>query len=168
MEWENQKGYKVLNLIFEHPNKGFTVKEISKKIKVPNTTVQRYLKKLRKNKIITKDNKLIISNYISFLKSSSIIRRMFESGLIDHLVEKLNPSLIIVFGSVRKGEYDNKSDIDLFIESSIKKDIKLEGFEKDLGHEIQLFIESDISKLHKNLFNNIVNGIKLYGSFKIK
>ena len=51
---------------------------------------------------------------------------------------------------------------------AIKKNVNLKKFEKKLGHKIQLFVESDINKLHSNLFNNVVNGIKLFGSFKIK
>ncbi len=79
-----------------------------------------------------------------------------------------HPSCIILFGSFRKGESVKGSDIDLFIESSKKIELNLNKFEKKLSHDLQLFIEEDIKKLQPRLLNNVVNGIKLYGSFKIK
>src|SRR3989339_808995 len=63
---------------------------------------------------------------------------------------------------------NNESDVDLFIESLVKKELDLGKFEKKLNHKIDLFVESNINNLQENLFNNVVNGIKIYGSFKIK
>ena len=163
-----QKWDKVLNLIFEYPNHSFTVRELSGKTEIPVSTVQRCLVKLRKEGFITKENQSNINLYYKFRKSLFMINKIYEIGLIDHLTRELNPSVIIVFGSVRKGEYEKDSDIDLFIESSIKKKINLGKYEKKLGHRIQMFIESDMNKLQPDLFNNIINGIKLYGSFKVK
>ena len=88
--------------------------------------------------------------------------------MIDGIIKDFNPSLIILFGSIRKGESTRDSDIDIFIESNLRKDIDLSRYEKKLGHKIQLLIESRIQEVHNNLFNNIINGIKLYGSLKLK
>jgi predicted nucleotidyltransferase len=97
-----------------------------------------------------------------------MINSLFIVGLIDFLIQSLNPSVIIVFGGVRKGEYDKDSDVDLFVEATTKKELSLSLFEKKLGHKIDLFIKKDINELPDNLFNNVVNGIKVYGYFKIK
>ena len=167
MEQTNQKWNKILELLFEYPRKDFTVREISKKIKIPSSSVQRYLKKLRTGGLI-KENKLIINTYSKFLKAFFIINKIYKTNLIDYLHKELNPSVIILFGSIRKGEYDYESDIDLFVESPIRKDIDLKKFEKKLNHKIQLFIYSDINKLQPNLFNNVINGIRLFGAFKLK
>jgi predicted nucleotidyltransferase len=93
--------------------------------------------------------------------------RLYEIGLIDYLEKKLVPETIILFGSIRKGEYDNESDIDIFVASTKKAKLDLKKFEKILGHEIQIFIEKDINDLQVHLKNNVVNGIKLSGYFKI-
>ena len=85
----------------------------------------------------------------------------WEIGLIILVV-------IILFGGIRKGEYDNESDIDLFVESTKKIKIDLSKFENMLKHDVQLFVEKDIKNLPDRLFNNIVNGIKLKGYLKIK
>ncbi len=163
----HQKWDRVLELVFEYPNQKFTIREISKRTKIPSSSVQRYLEELRKEGVITKENRLIVTPYFKFKKAFFIIDRLFKIGLIDYLESNLTPSVIIVFGSARKGEYEKESDIDLFVESSVKKELNLKKFEKNLGHNIQLFIESDINKLHSNLRNNIINGIKLNGYLKV-
>ena len=169
MEQKNQKWNRIMELIFENPNKRFTVREISKRTKIPSSTVQRYLNKLKKENFLTKENKAIISPYFKFKKTSLLIDKLFKSGLIEHLEKSLHPSNIILFGSARKGEYESGSDIDIFSEST--KDsakIDLNEFEKKLNHGIHLFVEKDIHKLPKHLFNSVLNGIKLSGYITIK
>ena len=164
----NQKWGRILELLSEYPNKRFTIREIARKTGTPSSSVQRYLENLKKENIVSKENKLIINNHTKFLKSFFIIDKIYRVGLISYLKEQLNPSVIIVFGSIRKGEYDYESDIDLFVESTVKKEFDLGNFEKKLKHKIQLFVYSNINKLQPHLFNNVINGIKIYGSFKIK
>jgi len=111
MEQINQKWDRILEQIYENSIKRFTVRELSKRAGVPTSSVQRYLAILRKEKIIDNENKAIHSSYFRFKKSSYIVDKMYKSGLIDHLNLELNPSLIILFGSIRKGEYDSESEI---------------------------------------------------------
>ena len=44
----------------------------------------------------------------------------------------------------------------------------MKKFEAKIGHKIDLFVKPSINKLHDNLFNNVINGIKLFGSLKIR
>lgn len=157
---------RVMKMFFLESDKGFTVREISKKTKVPSSSVQRYLKELKKEGLVDENNKARITPYFKFLKTYFIINKIYTCGLYDYLINELNPSLIILYGSVRKGEYDNESDIDLFVESSVKKDIKLISYEKKFGLSIHLMIEQDVHKLNQNLFNNLINGIKIFGIIK--
>lgn len=168
MGQNNKKLERVMDLIFENPEKGLKVREISRQTKVPKTTVHRYLYLLKKEKLVDKENKLIVTNYTKFIKTIQIIKRLFSSGLIDYLEEKLVPSAIILFGSARKGEYTKNSDIDLFIESTKDVDLNISAFERKIGHKIQLFIEIDINKFPNELFNNVINGIKLSGYIKVR
>ncbi len=168
MVLENQKWNKILWLFFEYPNKKFTIREISKNTKIPVTSVQRYLQPIRKRGIINLENQLENSYYVRFLKAFFIINKLFETGLIDFLIKEVEPSTIILFGSMRKGEYDYESDIDLFIETTKNKKLNLLEFENKLNHKVQLFIDKDIKNLQPKLFNNLINGIKLYGYFKAK
>ena len=58
---------------------------------------------------------------------------LHDSGLINHLIKEFNhPEAIILFGSFAKAENISSSDIDLLIVSSVKKEINLRKFEKQL------------------------------------
>jgi len=165
---KNQKWDKTLNFLYEEGEKEYTVREISKKSQVPSATVQRYLDYLKKKNIVDNKNRLIVNTYTKFLKSEFILNKMFKSGLFDYIEEELNASCLIVFGSVRKGDYVKESDVDIFVETTKKKELNLSKFEKIIGHNIQLFIEKDVKKLPDHLFNNVVNGIKVGGYLKLK
>lgn len=168
MEQQNYKWNKILEYYYEYPLMRFTVRELAKKSRLPVTTVQRYLTEMKKAKILSKNGKLLESLSQKFRKSFFMLDKVVDSGLIEFLELELNSSVIIVFGSIRKGEYDKNSDMDIFVESSSKKDIDLLKFERKIGHKIQLFIESDVNELPSNLKNNVLNGVKLSGYLAIK
>jgi len=159
---------KILKVYFENTEKSFTVRELSKLAKIPRSTVQNKLVFLRKNNLINQNNEPIINFFFKIKKINYYVEEIVKSGLIDFLINELNPSCIILFGSFRKGDSIKESDIDLFVETSIKKSLDLSKFEKKLGHNISLFVENKLSNLNNTLFNNIVNGIKLFGNFNIK
>ncbi len=158
---------KILEIFYEYPNQRFTIREISKLAKIPRATSHKIISDLKKEKLITKDNIAETNLLFKTKKINFFIEKIVESGLIEEIVDKLNPSNIILFGSIRKGDSIKESDIDIFVESTIKKDIDLIKFERRLGHKIQLFNEPQIKKLGSELGNNILNGIKLFGSIKI-
>lgn len=169
MRQKYQKWNKLLELFFEHSERSFTIREIVSRTKIPQATIQRYLKELQEDGLVTKESKANITPYFKFRKTFFLIDKLFTSGLLEYLEKTLVPTVIILFGSVRKGEYDTESDIDLFIETLRgEKEISLENFEKKLGHKIQLFVEKDIRQLPPELLNNVVNGIKLRGYFRVK
>src|SRR3989344_4808251 len=79
---------------------------------------------------------------------------------------------IVLFGSFAKGEDAEKSDIDLLVITSAKKELNLDIFDKKLGRKIQLFLfsEKEIEKMkesNKELLNSLINGIILYGFFEV-
>ena len=168
MGQNNQKWDKITEAFFECPNQSFTIRELSKYTKLPKSTAQRYLKILKKESIVDKENKFVVTHYTKFLKTSFIIKKLFQSGLINYLENAYVPSTIIVFGSARKGEYVEESDIDLFIETTKNNPLTLSQFEKKIKHKVHIFTNSDINKLPNELFNNVINGIKLTGYVKVK
>lgn len=157
-----------MEIFYEYPNREFTIREISKLTNIPRATTHKTLLDLKKNRLITDNNKAESSLLFKTKKINYFIQKIIESGLINELTEKLNPSCIVLFGSIRKGDSVMESDIDLFIETAVKKQINLNKFEKKLKHPIQLFVESDINNLSKEMLNNVINGIKIFGSFRIK
>jgi len=161
-------------LFFENPSKEFYLREVSKLTKVPKTTVQRVLISLKNqnliNKLKTKPYEKYRANtenfYYKYYKKARMIEEIHKSGLMDYLIEKFNPNVIILFGSFAKGEYDIKSDIDLFLGSNESR-IDLNNYEKKLKHKINIIFEKNLGGLNTELRNNIVNGEKLYGFIKI-
>ncbi len=163
-----RKADRILELFYEYPSQRFTVREIAKRTRVPKSTVQQYLLELREKKLVDEENKAAATVLFKVKKINFYIERIVESGILEELAKELNPSCIILFGSIRKGDSTYESDIDLFIEAPLSKNINLDLYEKKLKHKIQLFIEKDIKNLQPQLFNNVINGIKLYGSFALQ
>ncbi|MCX6749354.1 MAG: nucleotidyltransferase domain-containing protein [Candidatus Pacearchaeota archaeon] len=165
---------RVLEFFFIYPSKGHSLKDISKKVKLAHTSVKNNLNKLvglnlilesvekkgkRKFPIYktNRDDK-ILKNYKIAYNLSSIL----ESGLIEFIEEKLMPKSIVLFGSYRKGEDLENSDIDLFIECK-EEELNLSIFEKKLGKKVQLHFKENFNLYPKELKNNILNGIVLSG-----
>src|SRR3989344_8103484 len=104
-----QKWDKILRLFFENSEHVFTIREITKQTKIPHATVQRLLKELQGAGFVTEENKANCTSYFKFRKAFFLIDTLFSSGLIEYLERAFVATTIIVFGSVRKGEYDQES-----------------------------------------------------------
>ena len=159
---------KILEVFFEFPGKKFTIRGMAKMAKLPKSTVQNYMANLKNMEMITKDNQASNTRFFKIRKINYYIEKIYASGLIERLNEIYAPSCIILFGSFRKGDSVKESDMDIFVETTVKKEPDLSDFEEKLKHKVQIFKETDINKLPPRLFNNVINGIKLEGFFKIK
>ena len=167
--FKNNNTYKVLKIFLDSPTTEFRLREISRMISLAPASVQKYLKKLKKEKIISKENNLYSANrdeekFKTFQKIS-IQYELEKTGLIDYLWKKICPEAIILFGSCSKGEATEDSDIDLFLITK-EKEIDISEFEDKIKKEIQLFT-NQINKIPKELKNNLINGIVLRGYFKV-
>ncbi len=119
-----------------------------------------------------------MNNVLSYLYD--LLSMVFEDELMK---DKINN--VILFGSVVKGIYDKKSDIDLFFDVKdrknkeiIEKNLKsiLKSFEikiektwnlKGIKLPINFIVDSLGSKIWKNLKDEIISsGIVLYGDYK--
>jgi len=167
-ELKSEKLNAILELFYENPGKKFSVREIERLTKIPKASVHNYLIILKRQGMVTKDNKAESNLFFKTKKTNYFTEKIIKCGLVDELIKNLNPSCIILFGSIRKGDSEKGSDIDIFVESFVNKDIHLRKYERKLKHKIQFFIESDINKLNNNLFNNVINGIKIFGGLKLK
>ncbi len=165
---------RIMELFFDFPTSRFQLREISRKIKIAPTSVKKHLEELIKENLVLKVNGGIYPYFIAnqdeevfrFLKSLNIVERMRNGGLIFYIEEKCYPISIILFGSASRGEDIEKSDIDLFVQSKEMK-LDLSKFEKILNRKINVFFERDFSRLAKELKNNILNGVKLYGYIEV-
>ena len=167
----------VLEIFYIHPNQWYHVRELSRLLKISPTTISNYLhsfaqeglleQKAERRHLLFKAN--TENTPFKTKKIQHNLEKIQKSGLLEFLEGELNfPKVIILFGSYAKGENAPGSDIDLFILTETEKEPNLNAFTKKLGAEIQLFLYSTtkfktMKKKNPELFNTIVNGIKLSG-----
>lgn len=101
------------------------------------------------------------------LKRVENLKIIYETRLNEHLEEKFPGSTIILFGSYSRGEDTTSSDIDIAIIGSKPKEINLKAYEKELERTINLQFYPRFNTIHKNLQENICNGIILAGGINL-
>ena len=157
-----------------HPTSKLRVREIERTLHIPLPSVIRYCKELEEEGILS----TAVTGSVRFYTASRNetyrlekkffnIKRLYASGLIECLKQELSNPAIIVFGSYAKGEDIENSDIDLYIETSAKKQIGLAKFKKMLQRDIQVFSYRTLKDVQPNLANNIVNGVILNGFIEV-
>ena len=101
------------------------------------------------------------------------LKIIYESGIIEW-VEREIPTAksIILFGSYRKGDDINTSDVDIAVEISEENELDIWkagiqklGYRENISVNIHLFSRK---KVDINLFANIANGIVLKGFLEVK
>ena len=166
--------YKILELFIEFPSKDFSVRGIARQLKLSHATVLKYIADLEKLSLIKKKEVTLYPTFFAntesqkykFYKKNWLIFKITESGLIDFIQKEALPTSIILFGSGAKATFTEKSDIDIFIEANETK-LELTKYEKKLNCKINLLFEQNINNLSKELRNNIINGVVLYGFIKV-
>ncbi|MEA3430836.1 MAG: nucleotidyltransferase domain-containing protein [Nanoarchaeota archaeon] len=170
------KEINTLKPFLEEPNKEFNVRELARLLNIAPATASKKLKYFTKNKILKqREERMLLlykadldSEFYKDLKIYYNIRKIKKSGLIEILNKfYLKPS-ITLFGSTATGLDTKTSDIDLFVETEQKSQIKeLKTFEKKINRTLQILTASDIKKLkNPHLINNILNGITIQGTLK--
>jgi len=170
----DNKMLKVLRVFFDDPIHNFQLREISREIRIHHKTVLKFIRQLLKSQLIKANKTGIYTSYNAntqnpaFQEYKKAINQinLYESGLIKYISDKIMPETIILFGGYSKGTDAKTSDIDLFIESKEEK-LELEKFEVVLGRKIHPLFEINIKNLNKELLNNIINGIIVYGYVRI-
>lgn len=162
---------KVLEEFLKDSFKGFSMREISRRIKVSYPSVRNYIKELERENFVEKRKKYGSELYFANRENKKFknfkiyynIDLLYSSGLVEYLNQEIGYPTIILYGSYSKGEDRKGSDIDLVIlEKKVKLD--LEVYEKKLGREIHVLFFESLKKIeNESLKINIVNGIVLEG-----
>ncbi len=166
--------YRILELFIEFPTKDFSVRGLARELKLSHATILNYINDLQKLSLIKKKEATLYPTYFAstesqkykFYKKNWLIFKLVETGVIEHIQKDALPSSIILFGSGAKATFTEKSDIDIFVESNEAK-LDLTKYEKKLNRKINLLFEQNINNLSKELRNNVINGVILYGFIKI-
>jgi predicted nucleotidyltransferase len=170
-----EKKGSIMSVFFNNPSKTFHLREISRITKIPASTASRLIKDIIKNNLIIKKRQKPILELEANLESNEFIRekkkfnigQIEKSGIVDFLVSKYNePEAIVLFGSYSRGEDIERSDIDIILITTKQKNPEISKFEKILGRKIHL-LEISYKDIKKELFNNLINGVILYGYLKL-
>jgi predicted nucleotidyltransferase len=101
------------------------------------------------------------------LKRVDNLRNIYGSGLADFLEKEYAGATIVLFGSYSRGEDTNSSDIDIAVIGRKEKTIDLAKYEREFERKININFYSSFDKIHKNLKENLANGILLAGGFEL-
>lgn len=178
----NEPYNKVLYWFFSFPDQSIGLNELCKNIKISKTNGKTIINKLEKEGFLIKEvigkawrikcNKKHIYNKTKKLAFN--LQLIYDSDIIEKIHKKFPGfQAISLFGSYRKGDDIEKSDIDIAINVLGEKGLKIEelgiikkfGFRKDVIVSLHIF---SIKNIDKNLLLNIINGIVLYGFLEVK
>lgn len=167
----------ILRLLFVKVGISLNARKISKSLEVSQPAVSKALPLMEKeNMIIVEKDKdtgrlsigLNSDNHkIMQLKRVDNLKLIYESGLADFLEKEFAGAVIILFGSYSRGEDTVKSDIDIAVIGRKDKKFDINKFEVILEKKININFYHSFSKIHKNLRENIFNGIVLYGGVEL-
>jgi len=161
---------KVLKILFENPTTKFHLRELARISKLNPNTIINITKVLEKEKLILKEKKEYTTEIYSNTDNKKFtikkklfnLEQIYESGIINFLMEKYKPEAVSLIGSYATGEDIEKSDIDLVIITKIKEDSNMIRYEKILNRKIHL-ITTDYREMSNEFYINLINGILLYG-----
>ena len=101
------------------------------------------------------------------LKMVDNLKQIYETGLADFLEKEFAGAAIILFGSYSRGEDIINSDIDLAVVSRKDKIVDTANYEKLLERKININFYISFKNIHKNLKENLCNGIVLAGGIEL-
>ena len=183
----NEAYQKVLQFFFSYPTKEISLTELAYNLDISKTTANRVVSMLEKEEFLSKEvlgkvwriscNQRHIYNFSRKIAYNLIT--IYESNLIkavnDFIQSKFQqgPRAIILFGSYRKGDDTEKSDIDVGVEilgnqSILMKEFRIFPkffFRKNVKVNLYIFTHNNIDL---NVFSNIANGIVLDGFLEVR
>ncbi len=185
---------KIASVFYTDPYREFTLSEIAELARVSKSMTSTILKEMEEGGFIFIDElgkKIwrvkanIESPVFKNWKMINNLTEIITSPITDFIVDKFNPKAVVLFGSFRWGEDRKGSDIDIAIEVFDDAELKTTSLsrladqkkEHEFSKEIREFengIERNVQvhifnrkKIDLNLFNNIANGIVLYGFLEV-
>lgn len=178
----NEAYKKILYWFFSYPTQEVGLNDLTKLTKVSKSTAKKVVNIFAKEgflKITHLANLWRITcnqnhHYNTTRKIAYNLELIYESGVLDVILENfVNPRSIILFGSYRKGDDFDSSDLDLAVEVMDHEETKIIelGIIPQLGYRQKVkvnILKFNRSKIDLNLFANIANGIVLFGFLEVR
>lgn len=174
--------HKVLEWFFAYPTKEFSLNELIEHVGISKTTANSVVRQLIKEGFLQKEEigktwRLSCNQKHGYNLTRKVpfhLTQIYESGIIEDIQKKLpQAQAIILFGSYRKGDDTEKSDIDIAVEIPGEKEtlVKQLGIMQGMGYRKDTPVQATIfcrKKVDLNLFANIANGIILVGFLEVQ
>ena len=169
----------ILAPFFEEPNREFSIRELSRILKINHTTIRMHLNHLKKEGHLSLRKQGIYTFYRLTENKKTIniklyynLEKIRKSGIIEDFEREYALPTIVIFGSYAKARDNQNSDIDICLISNINKEFKAEKYEKELHRKVSIhrFTKQAFEKSGKTnpgLVNSICNGIVLSGELEI-
>ena len=173
---------KVLYWFFSYPTKEFGLSEIAQLVNISKTTANRVVLQLAKEGFCTIEElgklwRISCSpthRYNYTRKVAYNLETIYESGIVEEVLKIIpNARCIVLFGSYRKGDDTEKSDIDIAVEIIGCEEPRMTtlGVVQQLRYRKNVTVNTltfSRDKIDINLFTNIANGIVLYGLLEVR
>lgn len=173
---------KIIYWYFAYPLTAFSLNDLVDNLKISKTTANRVVSSLIEENFLKKEEigKLwriscnIQHSYNLTLKMPYHLSLIYNSGVIEEVHKKFpGAKAVILFGSYRKGDDIEKSDLDIAVEVVDDKPIEIVklgnieklGFRENVSVNLHVFTRNNIDL---NLFSNIANGIVLSGFLEVR
>lgn len=167
----------ILRLLFIKVGKPLNQRQIALRLNVSQPAIKKALPLLEEINFIktTKDEEtkrlsIVLNtenNKVMQLKMIDNLKQIYDSELVEFLEKEYAGATIILFGSYFRGDDTINSDIDIAVIGRKEKKIILDLFEKQLEREININYYDSFKNIHKNLKENLANGIVLVGGFEL-
>ena len=168
---------KVMQWFFAYPNAEMSLSDISERLRIAKTTANRIIGLLVKEgfllkKVAGKTWRLSCNQQHPYNVTRKIAYNLlliYESRILEAVHEQIeSPRAIVLFGSYRKGDDTEESDIDIAVEVLDSRELRIYtlgsipqlGYRKSVKVNLHVFSRN---KIDLNLFSNIANGIALQG-----
>ena len=173
------KEEKVLELFLNEPSKYWHFHDIVKAGKISEAAASKWLNKLKKEQIIRHINPSGKMPYFQAnwdhpnydnKKRIYAMQKLYETGLLAKLAS-LSAKTVVIFGSWHSGDWNTKSDVDIFVFGD-PKDLGFGRLWSGLGFQgrpRELQVHSfkslkDIKNIRSGLMKNVIKGYFVKGN----
>jgi len=171
---KSKKPFEIIEFFIENQDKEVYQSEIARKLKISRNTALKWLSILNKNNFINEKTRGKMK-YFWLNKDNVVVKQikiLVNVSKLFSVLKSLDGNLeIYLYGSVARGEDDERSDVDLLIVGKIEKDklVKIvEDAKETMKREIKPLVltpleYTELSRKDKILYENIEKSkIKLW------
>ena len=163
----NKQVYRIIELFYNNKNQSLYLREISRKLKLNESSVSRYLNRLvKENTLITEKEGNLKKFYVNKIKISLLfplfdyerfenLSLLRKNAIINYIKKSVSkPVFLVVFGSTAKKTLRKDSDLDILeiINKIEKKDKIINEVEAQTSIKIQL-LQLTFNQFKKEIIN---------------